>query len=325
MENWLIDAEGNQEDWEWKSVKPVITFCKNLRENKKSYKITQAVSNAAVNGVETLLKSASPNAALMQSAQKVSDNLRLLIDFYEGTNRGKLFNTHLLAAQNLDTLAFMGTISEEIGKIMLEENTTLLAKTPQLFKDLVKGSDQSFVFERAGTTFNHIMIDEFQDTSRVQWDNFNRLLIESSANNNESLVVGDIKQSIYRWRGGDWDILYGFNNDPKKQTRIECLDTNYRSKPIVVNFNNVFFTKAAYLLDKKGEIWHVPADWMEKGYFTEAPQSNGSTKKDNIEFCDIYGDTTQKIKPKYEGTDLAHSGFVRLETFEKKTITWTSV
>lgn len=318
VENWLIDAEGNQEDWEWKSVKPVITFCKNMRENKKSYKITQAVSNAAVNGVETLLKSASPNAALMQSAQKVSDNLRLLIDFHEGTNRGKLFNTYLLAAQNLDTLAFMGTISEEIGKIMLEENTTLLAKTPQLFKDLVKGSDQSFVFERAGTTFNHIMIDEFQDTSRVQWDNFNRLLIESSANNNESLVVGDIKQSIYRWRGGDWDILYGFNNDPKKQTRIECLDTNYRSKPIVVNFNNVFFTKAAYLLDKKGENWHVPADWMEKGYFTEAPQSNGSTKKDNIEFCDIYGDTTQKIKPKYEGTDLAHSGFVRLETFEKK-------
>lgn len=245
-----------------------------------------------------------------------------LVDFYDNAEKyGRPYNTYQLAVENLDTLAFMGAISEEINHIVLEENTTLLAKTPLLFKNLVKDDiDQSFVFERAGTTFKHIMIDEFQDTSRVQWNNFEHLVNESTAQGEESLVVGDIKQSIYRWRGGDWNILYGFEDG--NNTSVENLDTNYRSKPIVVRFNNVFFTKAAYILDQKENSWSVPANWLNEkdGYFVKADNSGKKVDEKNIEFCNLYNDTTQHIKPQYDKPEFINSGYVRLQTFEKASL-----
>ena len=64
--------------------------------------------------------------------------------------------------------------------------------------------------KKIGTTIDTVMIDEFQDTSRMQWENFHLLLQESLAQKEGSLIVGDIKQSIYRWRNGDWKILAGW-------------------------------------------------------------------------------------------------------------------
>lgn len=313
VEQWVSDAEG---DSSWKSVSEVKTFCGYVRGKKGT--LSNAVKKAAEDK-DALLKNPGCDVALDEKAQQVSDHLEKLVDFYDnGEKYGRPYNTYQLAVENLDTLAFMGAISEEINRIVLEENTTLLAKTPLLFKNLVKDDiDQSFVFERAGTTFKHIMIDEFQDTSRVQWNNFEHLVNESTAQGEESLVVGDIKQSIYRWRGGDWNILYGFEDG--NNTSVENLDTNYRSKPIVVRFNNVFFTKAAYILDQKENSWSVPANWLNEkdGYFVKADNSSDGGNDDNIEFCNLYNDTTQHIKPQYDKPEFINSGYVRLQTFEK--------
>lgn len=313
VEQWANDAEG---DSSWKSVSMVKKFCGYVRGKKGS--LSNAVKKAAEDK-DALLKNPGCDVALDVKAQQVSDYLEKLVDFYDNGERyGRPYNTCQLAVENLDTLAFMGAISEEINRIVLEENTTLLAKTPLLFKNLVKDDiDQSFVFERAGTTFKHIMIDEFQDTSRVQWNNFEHLIKESKAQGEESLVVGDIKQSIYRWRGGDWNILHGFK-DKKDDTFVENLYTNYRSKPIVVRFNNVFFTKAAYILDQKENSWSVPANWLNEkdGYFVKADNSSDGGNDDNIEFCNLYNDTTQHIKPQYDKPEFINSGYVRLQTFE---------
>lgn len=313
VEQWVSDAEG---DSSWKSVSTIKTFCGYVRGKKGT--LSNAVKKAAEDK-DALLKNPGCDEALDEKAQQVSDYLEKLVDFYDNGERyGRPYNTCQLAVENLDTLAFMGAISEEINHIVLEENTTLLAKTPLLFKNLVKDDiDQSFVFERAGTTFKHIMIDEFQDTSRVQWNNFEHLVNESTAQGEESLVVGDIKQSIYRWRGGDWNILYGFEDG--NNTSVENLDTNYRSKPIVVRFNNVFFTKAAYILDQKENSWSVPANWLNEkdGYFVKADNSSDGGNDDNIEFCNLYNDTTQHIKPQYDKPEFINSGYVRLQTFEK--------
>lgn len=316
VEQWVSDAEGDS-SWEKQVVSTVKTFCGYVRENS-SKDVSGRVKKAAEDK-DALLKNPGCDVALDVKAQQVSDYLEKLVDFYDNGERyGRPYNTCQLAVENLDTLAFMGAISEEINHIVLEENTTLLAKTPLLFKNLVKDDiDQSFVFERAGTTFKHIMIDEFQDTSRVQWNNFEHLVNESTAQGEESLVVGDIKQSIYRWRGGDWNILYGFKKD-EKNTSVENLYTNYRSKPIVVRFNNVFFTKAAYILDQKENSWSVPANWLNEkdGYFVEADNSGKKVDENNIEFCNLYNDTTQHIKPQYDKPEFINSGYVRLQTFE---------
>lgn len=315
VEQWVSDAEGDS-SWKKQVVSTVKTFCGYVRENS-SKDVSGKVKKAAEDK-DALLKNPGCDVALDVKAQQVSDYLEKLVDFYDNGERyGRPYNTCQLAVENLDTLAFMGAISEEINRIVLEENTTLLAKTPLLFKNLVKDDiDQSFVFERAGTTFKHIMIDEFQDTSRVQWNNFEHLVNESTAQGEESLVVGDIKQSIYRWRGGDWKILHGFEDG--NNTSVENLDTNYRSKPIVVRFNNVFFTKAAYILDQKENSWSVPANWLNEkdGYFVEADNSSDGGNDDNIEFCNLYNDTTQHIKPQYDKPEFINSGYVRLQTFE---------
>lgn len=317
VERWVSDAEGDS-SWKKQVVSTVKTFCGYVRDNS-SKDVSSSVRKAAEDK-DALLKNPGCDEVLDEKAQQVSDYLDKLVDFYDnGEKYGHPYNTYQLAVENLDTLAFMGAISEEINRIVLEEDTTLLAKTPLLFKNLVKDDiDQSFVFERAGTTFKHIMIDEFQDTSRVQWNNFEHLVKESKAQGEESLVVGDIKQSIYRWRGGDWNILHGFK-DKNDDTFVKNLYTNYRSKPIVVRFNNVFFTKAAYILDQKENSWSVPANWLNEkdGYFVEADNSSDGGNDDNIEFCNLYNDTTQHIKSQYDKPEFINSGYVRLQTFEK--------
>ena len=117
---------------------------------------------------------------------------------------------------------------------------------------MVEGNDAPFIFEKIGTYINHVMIDEFQDTSRMQWENFKKLLFEKLASGGKGLLVGDIKQSIYRWRGGDWNILHKITEE-KELRRFHIhpipLDTNYRSHQVIVDFNNDFFPPAAQLLD----------------------------------------------------------------------------
>lgn len=93
------------------------------------------------------------------------------------------------------------------------------------------------------------MIDEFQDTSTIQWSNFKILLEECMSHSTEgNLIVGDVKQSIYRWRSGDWRLLNNIESqfaDTGKNLSVKTLDTNYRSSRKIIEFNNVFFSTAA--------------------------------------------------------------------------------
>lgn len=92
------------------------------------------------------------------------------------------------------------------------------------------------------------MIDEFQDTSTIQWQNFKVLLEETMSRENAgNLIVGDVKQSIYRWRSGDWRLLNNIENEfgGTKSLEMKTLDTNYRSDRNIIAFNNAFFVEAA--------------------------------------------------------------------------------
>ena len=107
-----------------------------------------------------------------------------------------------------------------------------------------------FIYEKIGTTYQHFLIDEFQDTSGLQWTNF-RPLVENSLNaGHRNLVVGDVKQSIYRWRGGDWQLLLEkIQQDVADyQTEVRDLNRNYRSRRHIVEFNNALFAQLSELL-----------------------------------------------------------------------------
>src|SRR5690606_4681497 len=105
--------------------------------------------------------------------------------------------------------------------------------------------------EKIGNTFNHFLIDEFQDTSGFQWENFKPLVINSLAEGNMSLVVGDVKQSIYRWRGGDWQLLLEkiVQDVGAEQTQELNLNQNWRSRKNIIDFNNGLFAGSPSILE----------------------------------------------------------------------------
>lgn len=162
-----------------------------------------------------------------------------------------VMNTCDIVRQHLDQLQLINTIHERVLGLNKEVNRFLLADTCQMLSRMQAG-DSAFVFEKLGYYIRHIMIDEFQDTSRMQWDNFFPLLLEGLSSGHNSLLVGDVKQAIYRWRGSDWRIL----NDEVTQVlnaytpeQSHHLDVNRRSMPEIVKFNNHLFKHCNNLLE----------------------------------------------------------------------------
>ena len=154
-----------------------------------------------------------------------------------------------LTLRNLNQLRLLGHIEQEVRALNSEANRFLLSDTQTLLHALIQDSDSPFIFEKIGTQLRYLMIDEFQDTSTVQWQNFKVLLQECMSHEGaHNLIVGDVKQSIYRWRSGDWRLLNGIEREfgnHGTQVEVLSLTTNYRSQRNIIDFNNAFFKLAA--------------------------------------------------------------------------------
>ncbi len=194
-----------------------------------------------------------------------------------------------LALKHLNPLRLLGVIDEEVTALNHENNRFLLAKTPILLHELIEESDAPFIFEKMGASFRHVMIDEFQDTSAMQWNNFKILLLENMSSGFGNLLVGDVKQSIYRWRNGDWTILKNI----EKEMAVYCPDirnlaVNFRSERRIIAFNNALFAAAAEELDRL-------------------------TPDASIRMTSAYCDVAQKCPP-----DKEDNGYVRIRFFDER-------
>ncbi len=174
----------------------------------------------------------------------------------------RLHNSRKLTLAHLNELGLLNDIHRKVEQNLRDSNRFLLAQTPVKLYEVIRNepSDATFVLEKAGIRYRHIMIDEFQDTSSLQWENFMPLTEEIVASGGTALFVGDVKQSIYRWRGGDWDILGSLNSDkPKRlgryfhdgQAEAIPLEKNFRSLEHIVRFNLDFFNRASAVLDRE--------------------------------------------------------------------------
>lgn len=162
------------------------------------------------------------------------------------------YATASVILRNIYQLGILADIDREMREYCAEEGIMLLSGTNELLHRLIDSDNSPFIYEKTGTRIAHFMIDEFQDTSGMQWDNFKPLLSNSLADGNLNLIVGDVKQSIYRWRGSDWGLLHAGLNDYEPAARRDdnaTLRTNWRSLPEVVRFNNEFFPVAALALE----------------------------------------------------------------------------
>ena len=194
-------------------------------------------------------KKTHPRAELLQALAEgpLDQLLRHAVD--DLPQQWKLYQSATLTLRHLSQLRLLSNIEQKVHDINESANRFLLSDTQQLLHELIEYSDSPFIFEKIGTQLEHIMIDEFQDTSTVQWQNFKVLLQEIMSHQlSENLIVGDVKQSIYRWRSGDWQLLAGIDSQfahPEEQIDIVPLKYNYRSCSNIVGFNNDFFAEAA--------------------------------------------------------------------------------
>lgn len=163
------------------------------------------------------------------------------------------YNTAVIVRKHLNTLGILSDLTVQIQQLTNDQNTMLISDSNLLLHKIIDNSTTPFIYEKTGLRIDHFMIDEFQDTSVMQWRNFLPLITNSLAGGHDNLVVGDVKQSIYRWRNSDWKLLdSGIYTDlAGEQLADRSLDTNYRSDRQIVEFNNAFFSRAALNLQDK--------------------------------------------------------------------------
>jgi ATP-dependent exoDNAse (exonuclease V) beta subunit len=229
----------------------VPTFLRLMRDGpERYYKPLTSTINRTLEDPPVFTTKAGPSPQLREALDNgFRDIFVEAVNFYN--NNFHSANTSLLITQNLYVLGILSDILENIHAITTSENRFLLSDAGELLWLIIKDDQTPFIYEKAGNVFEHFMIDEFQDTSLIQWNNFRPLIENSLAQGFDNLVVGDIKQSIYRWRNSDWKILGRILQEQfgKNRMTTEYLETNWRSKMNIIAFNNSLFSVLPALVD----------------------------------------------------------------------------
>lgn len=154
------------------------------------------------------------------------------------------WNTLMALSRNLNAFGVFRNLIHELRELKDEESILMISDVNDFLKGIVAGNEAPFIYEKIGNQYRNFLIDEFQDTSEFQWSSFKPLLVNSLGSMNTNLIVGDVKQSIYRWRGGRLELLLHEVQEQiaENYQDIKNLSVNYRSLPKVVSFNNSLFS-----------------------------------------------------------------------------------
>lgn len=219
--------------------------------------------------------------------------------FTELMNLLSEYNSVIAVMQNIYSIAVLNELLREIRRYKQENNIEQIATFNTKIHKVVANQPSSFIYERLGERYNHYLIDEFQDTSLLQWQNILPLVVDS-LDYGKSLVVGDGKQSIYRWRGGDVEQFFQLPNIYKGQGllfkedwenklnthfKTNHLASNFRSRKHIIEFNNQFFKKTKQLLAK---------DII--GIYDGQEQTANFTKNSGYVHIELFGDREHDFK-----------------------------
>lgn len=178
----------------------------------------------------------------------IPELLQILKEVYQNFEKRDFYKAFL---KNITPLSLLNTVSNELAKIQSEQNILSISEFNAIIHREIQNQPAPFIYERLGERYRNFFIDEFQDTSEMQWQNLIPLIdnslsgLDDLGNKGTLMIVGDPKQSIYRWRGGKAEQFIELSkdvnpfNNPDKQ--LKHLNTNYRSYSEVIEFNNAFF------------------------------------------------------------------------------------
>jgi ATP-dependent exoDNAse (exonuclease V) beta subunit len=204
---------------------------------------------------------------------------------YIDKNRIK-YKSSITILSNIYALGILSDVLRKVHDVATSENSFLISDAGELLSLITKGDQAPFIYEKIGNRYENFMIDEFQDTSILQWNNFYPLILNSMGEGNDNLVVGDVKQSIYRFRNSDWHILGEMKEElvDNKRFLSEPLSRNWRSRSDIIRFNNSLFTVIPQIIDRT---------------YSESPGA--------IKFSNLYSEAAQ------DGPAEESGGYVRLE------------
>lgn len=227
-------------DFSYKSSGPFAFFI-NLQKNEKNYlkyiqssRLEEAILNPEKWGKSNEIHAIS--SQLTKLSLEAIDYINKNVQEYNSANA--LYKNFYRFALIIDILKTLKNYRDENDVMLISDAASLISK-------VMNGEQESFVFEKMGAQYHHFLIDEFQDTSTLQWNNFYPLIKQSIGSDHLSLIVGDVKQSIYRFRNGDWSLLLEKVEKDylPGRTYKDVLDTNWRSSQQVVTFNNAMFNE----------------------------------------------------------------------------------
>ena len=297
--NYDIDA------FSYKATGAISYLYKISKSNCKDYAPSARTKNG-YSDVNTLVaKAQQKDTILMELATQYLHPLLIQsIDYFNEHQ-----TNYITAKESLKLIHQVGIniqLNKKLKAYRDKNEIYTISDTTRLLQEAINEDDAAFIYEKSGNTYKHIFIDEFQDTSDDQWKILRPLLINTLATNNDVFLVGDAKQSIYRWRGGNQNlILTGAKKDLyafKDSFQDFSLGTNYRSFQKIVNFNNLFFYKVIETL-RSSEFFNeslfdkafteeevrqkVREDYIYKGFvefiFFETDKKEDSKKEDKAD------------------------------------------
>lgn len=223
--------------------------------------------------------------------QLLDHRMKLILLYIETQKKEKVLSALLPLKVNKD-------IQDELQKIEEENDLVLLSKFNILINENLKNEPSAFIYEKVGSQFQHYFFDEFQDTSELQWQNFVPLRDHSVSTENTSFtLVGDPKQSIYRFRGGESKLMLDIINKKEfspKEADLLVLKDNWRSARNIVQFNNELYRfHSEGLLEEHKNIFGEDAEQSPKSKFDGRVKVNLIDNLTNEEF---YNDTSERMR-----------------------------
>lgn len=318
--------------------KGVLGYFLNIKK-RQDYEPGKRARNGYEDEGEWVTKTSKRRDVLLGMVQgKLQPLLRQSIDHFD--QHFAIYNSALQVSRTIYSFGVLNNLREKLSEYRRENAQLIISDTNFLLNDIVSNhfDHAPFIYEKVGTQFNHYLLDEFQDTSEMQWKNIFPLLHESLSYQYKSLIVGDVKQSIYRWRNGDWKLLLDkVEGDVRKinmVAQIENLQNNWRTSKEIVEFNNSFFKQAANILghefegDNKFEMAYQEVrqvakktrypGWVEVNFFQKSTPKNGlahwkdqsldhlGEKLDDIKADGFhFGDVTVLVRTNGEGVKVA--------------------
>lgn len=295
----LVNSKGlHSDDFQGKS-NSVLSFFKRIA--KGNYEKASDTIYSYVRDQKWAHPQSSQPGIVAEIAPLLETYFNQIHDLLDGAQKKLILNKEIL--KNLNNLSLLNHLLSLVEGIKEEQNILLISDFYKKIAEIIVNEKIPFIYERMGNRYEHFLLDEFQDTSHLQWINMIPLIHNSLAAGNTNLIVGDGKQAIYRWRSGEVEQFTNLPNriynpeniaslnEAEKQFResgeAQVLTHNFRSAPVIVAFNNALFSELSKKLAPQIQYIYAGADQVPtqrfEGY-VEAFLSDGLEEPKQLDY-----------------------------------------